>query len=416
MMNPDRKYCQGFIQIYCLNIISFLNENSMKIFALGGAGKICRESALDIVQFGSFDQLTIGDTNVDAAMETAEWLGHPDVDFAYINVKNKRESIELLSHYDLVIDGTTISLNTDSTECIAHAGCHGINLNGFGEEYQFSEIFKSNGKVMVPGFGMTPGTTNMMAVFACDQMEKVNSVRVSHGAYRPIAFSGSITETTMYEYDPNLPGRIVFENGKFIQVPPFARPREIKLPQPYGKSTQYIIPHSETFTLAEYLENKEVELIEVRGTWPLENMELIKSLYNYGFMNNTRISLNGFEFGIMEAIGEYLQKSDKGKTTDLFGYSLHIEVEGIKNGQLIRQTLTHTHPASDGSVPDWEGLRAYTRNVGIPMGIAAQLIERGKYKGEGALFPEFVFDPVIFFKELAKREIFIHSNEEPINE
>ena len=387
----------------------------MKIFALGGTGKICRESALDIVQFGDFEKLTIGDINLTAAKETAEWLNYPKVDYAYIDVNNKLESITLLSEYDLVIDGTTISLNAASTECIAHAGCHGINLNGFGEEYNFSEVFKSNGKVMVPGFGMTPGTTNMMAVYACDQMEKVNSVRVSHGAYRPIAFSGSITETTIYEYDPQLPGRTVFENGKFIQVPPFARPREIELPQPYGKSIQYIIPHSETFTLAKYLAPKGVELIEVRGTWPQENMELIKTLFNYGFLNNTRISLNGHEFGIMEAIGEYLQKSDKGKTTELYGYSLHVEVEGIKNGQLVRHTLTHTHPASDGSVPDWAGLRAYTRNVGIPMGIAAQLISQGKYKGEGALFPEFVFDPEIFFNELAKRQIFIHSKEEPIH-
>jgi lysine 6-dehydrogenase len=387
----------------------------MKIFALGGAGKICRESALDIVKFGTFDRLTIGDFNIAAAKETADWLNHPKVDYAFIDVKNRMESIAILSDYDLVIDGTTISLNADSTECIAHAGCHGINLNGFGEEYQYTEVFKSNGKVMVPGFGMTPGTTNMMAVFACDQMEKVNSVRVSHGAYRPIAFSGSITETTIYEYDPQLPGRTVFENGQFIQVPPFARPREIELPQPYGKSVQYIIPHSETFTLAKYLENKGVELIEVRGTWPQENMELIKALYNYGFMSNTRITLNDTEFGIMEAIGEYLQKSDKGKTTGLFGYSLHVEVEGVKNGQLVRQTLTHTHPSSDGSVSDWEGLRAYTRNVGIPMGIAAQLIAQGKYKGEGALFPEFVFDPEIFFSELAKRQIFIHTKEEPIN-
>ncbi len=387
----------------------------MRIFALGGAGKICRESAFDLVQYGTFDQLTIGDTNLEEAKKVAQWLNHPKVDYAHINVKDKKSAIELLANYDLVIDGTTISLNGESTECIANANCHGINLNGFGEEYNFDEIFKANGKVMVPGFGMTPGTTNMMAVFACDQMEKVNSVRVSHGAYRPIAFSGSITETTIYEYDPKLPGRTVYENGEFIQVPPFARPREIELPQPYGKSIEYIIPHSETFTLAKYLENKEVELIEVRGTWPQENMELIQALYNYGFMNNQKITLNGSEFGIMDAIGEYLQKSTKGKTTELFGYSLHIEVEGIKDGKLVRQTLTHTHPTSDGTYPDWAGLRAYTRNVGIPMSIAAQLILNGKYKGSGALYPEFVFDPTTYFEELAKREIYIHTNEEIIN-
>ncbi|MEI7524457.1 MAG: saccharopine dehydrogenase C-terminal domain-containing protein [Mariniphaga sp.] len=387
----------------------------MRIFALGGAGKICRESAYDLVCFGTFEQLTIGDFNIEAAKSTAEWLNNPKVDYAFIDVTDKPASIALLSKYDLVIDGTTISLNGDSTECIACAGCHGINLNGFGEEYKFNEIFKANGKIMVPGFGMTPGTTNMMAVYACDQMEKVNTVRVSHGAYRPIAFSGSITETTIYEYDPKLPGRTVFENGEFIQVPPFARPREIELPLPYGKSIEYIIPHSETITLAKYLENKNINLIEVRGTWPQENMELIKALYNYGFLNNQKIMLNGSEFGIMEAIGEYLQRSPKGKTTELFGYSLHVEVEGIKNGQLVRQTLTHTHPSSDGTIPEWAGLRAYTRNVGIPMSIAAQLILQGKYTGSGALYPEFVFNPDHVFAELAKRDIFIHTIEEIIN-
>ncbi len=387
----------------------------MRIFALGGAGKICREAAYDLVCFGTFDQLTIGDFNIEAAKLTAEWLNHSKVDYAFIDVTDKPGSIALLSKYDLVIDGTTISLNGDSTECIAYAGCHGINLNGFGEEYKFDEIFKANGKIMVPGFGMTPGTTNMMAVFACDQMEKVNTVRVSHGAYRPIAFSGSITDTTIYEYDPKLPGRTVFENGEFIQVPPFARPRVIELPLPYGKSIEYIIPHSETFTLAKYLKNKNVDLIEVRGTWPQENMELIKALYNYGFLNNQKITLNGSEFGIMEAIGEYLQRSPKGKETELFGYSLHVEVEGIKNGQLVRQTLTHTHPSSDGTILEWAGLRAYTRNVGIPMSIAAQLILQGKYTGSGALYPEFVFNPGHVFSELAKRDIFIHTIEEIIN-
>ena len=51
----------------------------MRIFALGGAGKICRESALDLVRFGTFDQLTIGDKQLEAAKEAAEWLNHPKV-------------------------------------------------------------------------------------------------------------------------------------------------------------------------------------------------------------------------------------------------------------------------------------------------------------------------------------------------
>jgi hypothetical protein len=73
---------------------------------------------------------------------------------------------------------------------------------------------------------------------------------------------------TTYEYDPDLPGRVVFECGRFIQVPPFARQRDIALPEPFGTHPQWVIPHAETITASDYLKEKGVDLIEVRGTCP----------------------------------------------------------------------------------------------------------------------------------------------------
>ena len=71
-------------------------------------------------------------------------------------------------------------------------------------------------------------------------------------------------------------------------------------------------------------------------------------------------------------------------------------------------TITHTHPSSDGSEPGWEGLRAYTRCVGIPLAIAANCIARGEASGTGVVIPERAFDPNIVFGELARRRILIH--------
>jgi len=84
------------------------------------------------------------------------------------------------------------------------------------------------------------------------------------------------------------------------------------------------------------------------------------------------------------------------------------EVEGTRNGQQLRHTLWHTHPPSDGSVPDWAGLRAYTRNVGIPLSIGAQLLAQGAVKQTGILTPEEAFAPKTVFEELARRRLFIH--------
>lgn len=380
----------------------------MKVFCLGAAGRISRESVLDLVQHSSFDKITIGDYNVEEAEKVAKWLNDDRVDVVKIDVNNVDEAAELMRGYDVVMDGTQITLNGKSTECIAKAGCHGVNLNGFGEENQWSDLFEKAGKTCVPGFGMTPGTTQMMAMHLANQLDEVDEVYVSHGAFRPFAFSKSITETTTYEYDPNLENRVVFEKGKFIQVAPFARPREVKLPEPYGDTVQYIIPHSETVTLAEALKDKNVKLIEVRGTWPKQNMNLVRGLYDYGILKNPEIEINGKKVGLMTIIGDYLANSEEGKKTELYGYCLHIEVTGKKNGQKKRGIIYHTHPASDGSVEDWEGLRAYTRNVGIPLAIATEILARDEVEKKGIVIPEYAFSPEEIFAELEKRDIKMH--------
>ena len=382
----------------------------MKVFCLGAAGRISRESALDLVQYSDFEKITIGDYNYEEACKVARWLNDDRVDAVKIDVTKVDEAAEMMKGYDVVMDGTQITLNGISTECIAKAGCHGVNLNGFGEENQWDQLFKDAGKACVPGFGMTPGTTQMMAMHLANQLDTVEEVYVSHGAFRPFAFSKSITETTTYEYDPNLKSRVVFEDGKFIQVPPFARPREIDLPQPYGKTTQYIIPHSEAVTLAQALKDKGVRLIEVRGTWPKQNMTLVRGLYDYGILKNPVVKVGDTEKGLMSIIGDYLVNSEEGKTTELYGYALHVEVVGYKDEVKKQGIIYHTHPSSDGSVEGWEGLRAYTRNVGIPLAIAAEQLAKGNVKGTGILIPEDAFEPELIFKELERRGIYMHES------
>jgi saccharopine dehydrogenase-like NADP-dependent oxidoreductase len=380
----------------------------MQVLCLGGAGKICSEAVLDLVAYSDFKRITIADVNAKAGENLVASISDDRVDYRPVDVCDKETAVSAMREYDIVMDGTTIHLNDQSTACIAAAGCHGINLNGFGVEYAYDDQFKSAGRVHVPGFGMTPGVTDMMVRHAADQLDTVDTVRVSHGAFRPIAFSPSITETTTYEYDPELAERVVFENGRFIQVPPFARERLIDLPEPFGSHPQWIIPHAETRTAHAYLKDKGVRLIEVRGTWPPKNMQLVRALHDWGFLRNDPVQCGSETVGIMDAIGSYLQQAPEGRQTELYGYALHVQVIGHRSGRRFEHVLTNTHPASDGSVPDWADLRAYTRSVGIPMAIGVQLISAGSVNGSGVIMPEFAFEPQSVIDELAQRQILIH--------
>ena len=382
----------------------------MKIFCLGAAGKISRESVLDLLQSKKITRVTIADNNEETGREVVSWLNDERVDYVKADVFDTDKTSNLIKGYDLAMDGTPISINHESTKCIAKAGVHGVNLNGTGPEYDFHDDFAKAGKSYVPGFGMTPGITNVMARYAYDRLDTINTIRISHGAFRPFAFSPAITETTRIEYEPDLESRIVYENNEFKQVKPFARPLDIKLPDPFGTHTQYIIPHAETQTIPKSFKDKGVKLVEVRGTWPPANMQLLRALYDWGFLNNETVDVKGVKVGVMDAIASHLLQSKQGTTTKLYGYALHVEVTGTENGKNVSYTLTNHHPASDGSVADWAELRAYTRSVGIPMSIAAHLILDGEVTDIGVIAPELAFKPELVFSELEKRQIQIKVN------
>jgi saccharopine dehydrogenase-like NADP-dependent oxidoreductase len=131
-------------------------------------------------------------------------------------------------------------------------------------------------------------------------------------------------------------------------------------------------------------------------------------LYEWGFLRNDRVRVDDGEVGVLDAIFAHCLQSPEGQTTELYGYALHVEVVGQRDGQTVQHVLTHTHPASDGSVTDWAGLRAYTRCVGIPLSIGAQQIATGKAHGVGTVAPEQAFDADEVFQELKRRQIMVH--------
>jgi saccharopine dehydrogenase-like NADP-dependent oxidoreductase len=145
-------------------------------------------------------------------------------------------------------------------------------------------------------------------------------------------------------------------------------------------------------------------------------MQLIRALYDWDMLDNKQVQVGDTHVGILDAVFAHCLQSDAGRETDLYGYALHVEVIGTQDGQRLQHVLTHTHPASDGSVADWAGLRAYTKCVGIPMAIGAQLIAKGHGRGTGVLAPELAFEPQEVFDELEKRQIFVHHEVQSVDQ
>ncbi len=373
----------------------------MRILCLGAAGRISRESVKDLVGDSGFTQITIGDVNQAAAREVVQEIGDDRLDAIEFDITDSAAAVEVMKQYDLVMSGMPIKFDELLVKTVVEAGVNGLDINGMGDTLVFDAPARKAGIVYVPGVGMTPGTTNVLTRYAADQMERVDEICISHGAFRAISLSPGLTSTTFIEYDPNLQGRVVYDNGEYVNVPPFSLEKIIELPEPFGTLPQYVIPHPEAYTLPRYIQG--VKRIEVRGTWPEKNMRLVRALYEYGFLRGDKVEVNGAEISTLDFLAAYLNQAPEGKEQDLWGYALHVEVTGLRDGKAVRHTLTTTHPSAD--VEGWEGPRAYTRSVGIPLSIGAQMIASGKVKEKGVVAPEGAFDPVEFIEELARRGI-----------
>lgn len=381
----------------------------MKALVLGGAGLVGSEATKDLSFTSSFSEIAIGEINIEKAKELASELNDSRISVIEIDVENIEKLISLIKDFDVVVNGLPFKYDEKVTEAAIAAKVNGLDVSGLQDLEKHDEEAKKSGVIYVLGVGATPGVTNLLAKYAADNLDKVYEIQISHAAYRALAPSYGLLDTTLWEYDPTVKDRCYYENGKYIYAPPFSGEKIVNFPEPIGPQKTYYIPHPELKALPKSI--KGVRKIEVRGTWPPKTMQMIKALYEFGFYKDDAIkiknsSMKRREF-LYSYIREYLSQAPEAKETEIWGYSLNIEVTGIKNGRFMKFTFLTSHPPME----NWGGKSAYAKNVGIPLSIGAQMLAKITSKEtnlKGVLSPEQVFDPEPFFIELAKRGIKVH--------
>ena len=372
----------------------------MKVLILGGVGAVGVEATRDFVATSKASKITIGDYNYSKALKLVEELGDERVDAIKINVNNVDELRRIMSKYDYVINALPFKYDYLVTKVAVEIGVSGVDVATEEDQFKLNPVAKKNNVIFVPGVGATPGVTNLMAKKAAYLLDEVDTIEIFWAAFRCTAPSPGLLHVTIWEFDPELEERVVYEDGEWRQVPPFYGAKEVDFFPLIGRRLTVCVPHSETHTLPKYL-GKPVRRIYVRGTWPDETMNLLKTLLFYGFYENKPLKINGIDIKPMDFIYQYLLHNPYSKNTELWGYGLTVHAWGYKNGEKAKVIVWNEHPHPN----EWGGRRAYFKNIGVPLSIGMQFIMDGKVKGPGVYPPEAAYDPDEFFKELSRRRI-----------
>ena len=376
-----------------------------KILVLGGVGAMATETSIDLVQTSDFDEIMIADINLDKIEAFIEESGDDRLKAAKINAESVTEMAKLMSGYDVIANGLPRVYCENAIRAGIKAKVNMLDLISPHEEtLALDKEAQSAGISVVGGVGITPGITNILAQLGADRLETVERIDIDFAAFRSIAHSPGLLHVILWEFDPRTENRFYFDDGKLIPNKPFSGARTVHFPEPIGTQTTYYVPHGESQTLSKNIPG--VKQVFIRGCFPPRAMGLVKTLYDYSLYDAQPIDYEGRKIQPMEFINHYLLNSPEGDQTEVWGYSVQVEVQGVLNGYDVMYRFVTDHPPMD----KWGGQRAYSKNVGIPLSIGAQMLAKGKAKKKGVDGAETMLPAEEFVNELRKRDFVINES------
>jgi len=378
----------------------------MRILVLGGAGAIGSEATIDLVNTSDFSEIVLGDIAIDRTKEFISKLGDKRLSVVKVDANNVEQLAKVMKNLDIVVSALPFRFDFNVTQAAIKAKVNGIDVASTQEQYGLDSDAKKAGVTYVAGCGATPGTTNLMAKYGIQKLDRAEEVEIAFAAFRCTAIAPGLLYTTLWEFDPAVEDRIYYKDGKFVRVGPLEGTKAVEFHAQIGKQEVCYVPHEEPRTLSKTF--PKLKKIEVRGCFPPDTMGLVKTLVKYNFYQEKPVEVDEKKVNPIDFMFNFLLQSPAAKENPLWAYGLVVEVTGKKNGKPAKVTLKNSHPPMD----EWGGRSAYSKNVGIPLSIGAQMIAEGKVKKKGILPPEACFDSIEFFKELSKRGIEIHEKAE----
>src|SRR5438445_1959389 len=85
---------------------------------------------------------------------------------------------------------------------------------------------------VVPGCGVAPGLTNVLARHGADRLERVESIRMYSWITHPMFTSPGIVVTRL---DASVGTSLAREHGELVEHPSLSGQEEVEFAQPYGR-------------------------------------------------------------------------------------------------------------------------------------------------------------------------------------
>ncbi|HMK84172.1 MAG TPA: saccharopine dehydrogenase C-terminal domain-containing protein [Candidatus Bathyarchaeia archaeon] len=381
----------------------------MKAVVLGG-GLTGRCAVRDLIENQKVTEIVVGDIDKQRLENFVTDLKTNKVKAETVDVRNHEATARILKDADVVLNAVQYYFNIDVMKAALMARTHYLDLGGLfhttKKQLELDTEFRKADITAVVGMGGVPGMSNVMARWAVDHLDSVDTIRVRDGwrDFTPNAPRFVVTWSIQTFADEFTLPAMVFENGEYKQVPPLTLPEFLILPSPIGEVEVFTTLHSEIATFPSSFKDKGVKNVNwkegsLKG-WQ-HDYELLVAL---GLTSQDKLQFEGTQISPRQFLLRLLANRN------LLGHPeaivpedwecSRVDVLGKKSGKFMELQLDVLYSAKR----EWK-MSCAQYGVGVPASIVAQMLGNDHIEKKGVLPPENCINPTDFFNELAKRNM-----------
>jgi len=379
----------------------------VRAVVLGGGGLTGRCAVRGLARGEVFDSVVVADLDPELANASAKAAGSRATS-APIDVRDRSAVTELLRGAAVVVNAVQYNFNLDVMRAALDARVPYLDFGGLfhmtRRQLELDEPFRAAGLIAIPGLGQVPGVSNVLAMEATQDLDRVDGL-VFRDGWRDLTVGGpevSFTWSPSTFLDEMVLPAVVFENGSYRDYPPMSGAEEFGFAPPVGPTRVYRTIHSEAATMPASLRSKGLQRCEWKEGGP--GIEVLRTMAALGLASDRPLDLNGQpvvprEFTLALLRREKLLGVPEGITVNDWEV-LDVEITGTSHGHpQVRHAVARFPPR-----PDWR-LTATEYAVGVAGAVGAELIAGGRITATGVVPPERCVPASLFREALRRRGI-----------
>jgi len=359
-------------------------------------------------------QVVSADIDLNVAKKAAEKINSDKVTAERVDAGNVDDLVRVISGSDVVVNAVVGRFNFPILDAALKSGVQYVDLAGdvpcidfVPKELAYDVKFKDAGLTAIVFTG-GPFVTNSAVRYVADRLDRVDEIRLKQGFARgegeevPTFSPGWCPEMALMEWVRPM----VYENGKWKDVPQFSGLEEYPFPEPLGPQTISHVDFEPVHTLPHFI--KDVKYVEMKQGPDRMAFTMIKQ----GFASYKPIDVKGVKVAPIDVLlaltppatetRDKRTKEMERRKMEPRGCSL-AEVKGEKNGEKI----THTIYRVFNSRADNEKWGTPGVSVGLPAAITALMLAKKEIKEKGVIPPEGL-NPNLYLGRMAEKGWIFH--------